>query len=337
MLISEIGELALIERLRRLIESEQGKDGDLVVSLGDDAAVFTSKSNLLSVMTTDSLIEDVHFSLSTTTPADLGYKTIAVNLSDIAAMAGIPRYALVSLGLNPKTEIRVIEDFYRGMLKAAAICGLKIIGGDTTSAPVLSINVTIWGQVEPRLLRRRSEAKAGQLIMVTGYLGASSAGLALLQNPSLKGKVKEAAALIKVHQLPIPRLNEARIASQCGAGAMEDISDGLATEILHICHESKVGVRINLSQLPVARGVAAVADLTKKDVNDFVLYGGEDYELIFTANKIDASRIKTEIETVTGTPVALIGEIRSVSERIALIDIEGKTKELVHHGYEHFA
>lgn len=336
MLVKDIGELDLIERIRRLIENKQERAADVIVSLGDDAAVVTSEGNSYIVLTTDSLIEDVHFTLKTSTGYALGYKSMSIGVSDIAAMAALPKYALVSLGLKPQTEVKLVEDFYYGLIDAASQNGLKILGGDITSALSFTVTLTVVGFVEPPFLRKRCEAQLGDVIMVTGYLGASSAGLALLQDRSLKRKVKEADLLIKAHQFPTPRVNEARVASRWGAHAMEDISDGLASELLHICQESRVGAEIKLDLLPLAKGVEKVAKLTEKKITDFVLYGGEDYELVFTASRADASRIKTEIESKTSTAVSIIGEILPADERITFINSKGKRIELIHHGYEHF-
>lgn len=334
--IEDVGEFGLIEKLKRLIESKQGKDDDVVVSIGDDAAVITSEGKFYTILTTDSLVENIHFRLATTSPLALGYKAMAINLSDIAAMAGIAKYASISIGLKPQTEVDFVEKFCKGALQAGQMYGVKIIGGDTTSAPALMINVTVLGQVEPVYLRRRSEAKIGDLILVTGRLGASKAGLELLENPALREKINRSDTLIKAHQFPTPRLTEARLASRYGAHAMEDISDGLASEIIHISEESKVGAEIYLAGLPVDPDAARVAEIKGKSPSDFALYGGEDYELVFTAGKDDASKIKAKVEGDTSTSVSIMGEIVSAREGASLIDNKGYKRKLVGHGYEHF-
>lgn len=334
--IEDVGEFGLIEKLRRLIRTKQGKDTDMVVPIGDDAAVLVTGGKFYTILTTDSLIENIHFRLATISSFALGYKAMAINLSDIAAMAGIAKYASISIGLKPRTEVSFVESFYKGALQAGQKYGVKIVGGDTTSAPALMINVTVLGQVEPACLRRRSEAQIDDLILVTGRLGASKAGLELLEDTVLRKKTKQSDALIKAHQFPTPRLTEARLASKCGAHAMEDISDGLTSEIIHISEESKVGAEIYLADLPIDPEIAQVAEIKGKSPSDFALYGGEDYELVFTAAEGDTSKIKAKVEGETSTLVSIVGKIVSAEKGISLIDGRGRKRKLVGHGYEHF-
>lgn len=334
--IEDIGEFGLIEKLKKLVEAKQSKDANIVISIGDDAAVIDTGGKFYTILTTDSLVENIHFKLPMMPPFALGYKAMAINLSDIAAMAGLPTYALISVGLKQRTEVEFVEELYKGALQAGEQYGVKIVGGDTTSAPALMISLSVLGQVEPAILRRRSEAKVGDLILVTGELGASSAGLELMKDPSFRNKIDQADALIKAHQFPTPRLNEARLVSKYGAHAMEDISDGLASEIIHISQESKVGAQIHLDSLPISSGVTQIAQLKGENQFDFALYGGEDYELVFTANREAVSKIKAQVEAETRTKVSIIGEIVSERDRISLVNSKGRREKLVQHGYEHF-
>ncbi|MDI6689983.1 MAG: thiamine-phosphate kinase [Actinomycetota bacterium] len=333
MLIEDIGEFGLIRRISKMAAV---KDKRIIVPIGDDAAVVTSDPNLLLILTSDILVEGVHFKLDTTSPNELGYKAMAINISDIAAMAGIPRFALVSMGLKPKTSVEFAEAIYRGMMKAIRKYHLTLVGGDTTEAPHITLSVTIIGEVEPAYLRRRSEATIGDKILVTGRLGASKAGLELLLNPQFKGSFRYEKSLRRAHLVPIPRVVEARIASKHGAHAMEDISDGLASEINHICEESRVGARILAYRIPVAKGVREIALALGKKPLDFALYGGEDYEIVFTAPPSKAEEIKNCLLGETGTLVTEVGEIVDRKEGICLVNKEGKVSQLTTFGYEHF-
>ncbi|MDP3012602.1 MAG: thiamine-phosphate kinase, partial [Candidatus Subteraquimicrobiales bacterium] len=302
MKIKDVGEFKLIEEIAKLVSI---KDDKVIVGIGDDAAIVKTSEGQLAVLTTDILVEDVHFRLDLTSPYQLGYKSFVVNISDIAAMAALPRFALVSMALNPNTKSEFVQNLYKGMLKAANTYGVSIVGGDTTSSEKLIISVTIIGEVESNLFRLRSEAKVGDRILVTGELGASSMGLRLLSNKTKKSWDK----LVNAHLSPVPRVYEARTASQLGAHAMEDISDGLIGEIKHICEKSNVGAKIYLNQLPITPEVFEAAAKLKVNAYDFALYGGEDYEIVFTAPPEKTEKIKRGVFRKTNTPVTEIGKI----------------------------
>jgi len=331
MRIEDIGEFGLIERIARLVKI---KDENVLLGIGDDAAVVKASPEFLTLLTSDILIENVHFRLDFTTAYQLGYKAIVSNISDIAAMAGLPRYGLISLGIKAGTEVGFIEDLYQGILAGAGEYKAEIVGGDTVqSSAGLVIAVALTGKVEPNLLRKRSGAQVGDAILVTGQLGASAAGLYLLLNP--EKETPKAESLKKAHLLPKARVREARIAARLGATAIEDISDGLASEIGHICEQSRVGAKIFSSHVPVAEGVAEVGQLSVRSALQLALEGGEDYELVITAPTAKAEVIAREIFEETGTPVVFVGEIIEQSEGVILVDEEGKTTPLGK-GYEHF-
>lgn len=331
MHIEDIGEFGLIERIARLVKI---KDENVLLGIGDDAAAVKADSELLTLLTSDILIENVHFRLDFSTAYQLGYKAIISNISDIAAMAGLPRYGLISLGIKPGTEVGFIEDLYQGILAGAGEYKVEIVGGDTVqSLAGLVIAVALTGEVEPNLLRKRSGAQLGDSILVTGKLGASAAGLYLLLNP--EKEVPQAEILKKVHLLPKARVQEARIAARLGATALEDISDGLASEIGHICEQSQVGAKIFSSQVPIAEGVAQVGQLSGRSALELALKGGEDYELVMIAPAASAHEIAREIFKETATSVTAVGEIIESSEEMVLVDEEGKATPLGK-GYEHF-
>lgn len=329
----DIGETGLIGEISKILTAA---DSDVVVPIGDDAAVVKSRRDLLQVLTTDILVENVHFRVDTAGPFEIGYKAIVVNVSDIAAMAGLPRFALISLGLRADTHVDFVKAFCRGAAKAAHEYGLTIIGGDTTRSSELIVNVAMIGEVELTMIRRRSEAQIGDKIVVTGDLGASAAGLFLLSDSGLQQRTRYSEELKQAHLLPKARVREARIAAKGGAHAMEDISDGLASEIRHICELSKVGAEIKVDSIPVASGVEEVARLVGKDASNLALYGGEDFELVFTASESDWPKIKEEIETETGTKITVVGEIVDAKEGIFLAGPNDKRTVLASYGYEHF-
>ena len=296
MKVSEIGEFGLIERLSKMAQQTADKHQEawkqLVVGIGDDAAAYFS-NNEIQLATVDSLVQDVHFSLSYMSWQELGWKSIAVNLSDIAAMGGFPRYALVSLGLPGNTEVENVIDLYRGMFDIAGKFGVAIVGGDTVSSPFVFISVTIIGSagVKNRNILKRSAAKPGDQIAVTNYLGASAAGLEMLKN-NLKFKPKLFKQLRQAHLTPNPRVNEGQLLVQKGVKCGMDISDGLIGDLAHICQESKVGAQINIDLVPVS---PAVKDCFGERALELALTGGEDYELLFTASPRVMNKVKKAI------------------------------------------
>ncbi|MEW5705991.1 MAG: thiamine-phosphate kinase [Actinomycetota bacterium] len=332
MKVKDIGEFGLIERIAKIVEYA---DERVILAIGDDTAVVKPTKLDYTLLTTDLLVENVHFTLNTITPWQLGYKSISVNLSDIAAMGGIPNYAVISLALSPETEVSLVEDMYRGMADVSRKYGLRVVGGDITKSDRLIINVAMIGEVEDSSLCRRSDAKVGDIIMVTGVLGASAAGLRIVLNPAIEKTVREAQELKKAHFLPEPRLKEGRILASIGINAMEDISDGLASEIKHICEASLVGARLFMNKIPIAKGVESVASLTGEKAIDIALSGGEDYELVFTAPKELELEIVESLAKI-GTKVTVVGEIVNSSEGISIIDWSGSKKPLDISGYTHF-
>jgi len=328
MYIEDVGESGLIEKIANLVKV---KNKDIIVPIGDDAAVVRTSPGYYMVFTTDFLIEGVHFDLSQVSAYQLGRKSMLVNISDIAAMSATPVYALVSLGIKPKTKVEFVEELYEGMADVSKEYNFAIIGGDTVSSPYsLAINVAMVGKVEPNLVTKRSGARVGDKILVTGELGASAAGFFLLNS-----KIKANDYLIKTHLEPVPRLKEAQISAGCGAHAIEDVSDGLASEIFHICDASKVGAVIYEENLPISRGVKNVADIVGKTPEDFALYGGEDYEIVITISSDKADYLMEQVLSKTGTVVSIVGEIVEKKKGIGLL-AKDNIKKPLSKGYDHF-
>lgn len=338
MKISQLGERGLILRIRSGVGS--GAPG-VVVGIGDDCAVLTLPDSTRLLATTDLLLEDIHFRRRYAEPADIGWKALAVNLSDIAAMGGTPRFALVALGCPAGTEVEEIDAFYEGMRLAAAPHGVAIVGGDTSSSPGgWIVNVTLLGELAgaPRL---RSGARPGDLIAVTGTLGESAAGLALLEATpgSVSDKFDKATLdrVRRVHLRPVARVAEGRwLHGSAAVSSMIDLSDGLATDLGHIARESGVGARVSLDSLPISMEVQSVAAALGRDPTELAVSEGEDYELLLTADPPAIQRLAAGLQAATGTLLTVIGKVVEVEAGVQFVNAQGEPVP-VRGGFEHFS
>ncbi|GBD11683.1 Thiamine-monophosphate kinase [bacterium HR23] len=283
MQVSALGEFPLIERLARLVQREgcplslpDHLATPLLVGIGDDAAAWQAGS-LVQVFTTDTLVDGVHFRFAHASPWEVGWKAMAVNLSDVSAMGALPQYALVTLGLPPDVPVAWVDDLYRGMLSALSRYGGVIAGGDIVRSPMLFITVAMTGVTDLPLLLR-STARSGDAIAVTGPLGASAGGLRLQEHPiPLPAEVR--SALHEAHFLPKPRVAEGRLLAREGIRCAIDISDGLVDDLRKLCQASGISAQITLARVPVH---PAVRQAFPQDAYVLALSGGEDYELLFT-------------------------------------------------------
>ncbi|MBI3990136.1 MAG: thiamine-phosphate kinase [candidate division NC10 bacterium] len=349
--MSAIGEFGLIDRIRK---GGLAVAPGVLVGIGDDAAILEPSPGNLLVATTDLLIEGVHFRTEFASPYAIGRKAMAVNVSDIAAMGGIPRHALIALAIPQEVPVEFIEDFYRGLREEGARDQIAIVGGDTSSSPSgLALFLALLGEVERDRYLTRGGAKAGDNIWVTGRLGASAAWLAALEagfrvagegsgvitGPGIERlAAEEREALveaIQAHLFPTPRVKEGRALTMAGVvSAMIDISDGLASDLGHILTESGVSAKVYRERLPLHPATAVVGRLLGQDPWVYAIQGGEDYELLFTS--------PNGPWTVEGTLAAegltlpiLIGEVVEGKEGGFLIDSFGGSKPLTG-GYQHF-
>jgi thiamine-monophosphate kinase len=330
MKVSEIGEFGLIDLLAKMVaEAQTDKSSPgLILGIGDDAAVWKC-TDAIQLATVDSMVQDVHFSLETTTWKDLGWKSLAINLSDIAAMGGIPRYALVALSLPAETEAADITTLYQGMLELATIFNVAIIGGNISRAMEVSITITVIGSSTGQSILKRSAAKPGDVIAVTGYPGSAAAGLEMIVK-NLRFQPTVTQYLNNAFQRPTPRIAEGQALVKHGVAAAIDISDGLLADLRHICKASGVGARIITDSLPIHDVVKV--NFPQKALS-LSLGGGEDYELLFTASESVIKDIKNEL----GCPVTVIGEITGDEPgKISLVDAGGRPVKIGRTGWTHF-
>jgi thiamine-monophosphate kinase len=316
--VGEAGERALIERIRRRLPAPPPF---VVVGIGDDAAVVEPDRNRLEVITTDSLVEGVHFDRTFVAPADIGHKALAVNLSDLAAMGAAPRVALLSLVLPSALLVTDIDAVIDGMAALALRARISIVGGNIARSPgPLIVDVTVTGSVHRRRVLARAGARAGDDLYVTGALGGAAAGLRMLQrNPRCTGSAVER------YRRPEPRTRFGIMLGRNGAArACIDLSDGLAAGVRQLADASGLGAVIEADDVPLADG-ATLAD---------ALGGGEDYELLFAVSAKMRSRLNNARRLANDLPVTRIGRLMPAGP--ALINRGGKTENLPA-GFEHFS
>jgi thiamine-monophosphate kinase len=333
MKIGEFGERAIIKEIAQMLQ--KGSDSDYV-GIGDDAALTQPSEGMWLTTSKDMLVEGVHFLLHAITAHDLGYKSLAVNISDIAAMGALPRHAYVALALPKETKVDYIREFYRGALEAADRYNMAISGGDTVGSPgPLVVSVTVQGEVKREQALLRSGASPGDVLCTTGALGASAAGLALLlQEIHCSDDVRKAALL--AHNRPQPRVEAGAYLAESGAAtAAMDLSDGLLKDLSEICEASNCGALLYEEYLPIHPAASAVAEGMDKPPLEFVLNGGEDYELLFTLDALQAPVVIENYHNRFGTQVHRIGEMcRELG--IWMITKDGKREQLQFKGFKHF-
>jgi thiamine-monophosphate kinase len=334
MSASPTTERRLIEIIRRAVPTAPG----VRVGIGDDCAVLEPDAGSVLLATTDLLIEDVHFRRRWATPFDIGWKSLAVNLSDIASMGGRPRWALIALACPEAVSVAEAEAFYTGIRSLASEHDVAIVGGDTAASPgAWIINVTLIGDTA-RAPVTRSTANVGDVIAVTGSLGRSAAGLALLETTPAPRSLAAAtgADVTAAHLRPRPRTPEGQWLGATGAvTSMIDLSDGLATDLGHLCEESGVGARVELGRLPVAATVHAVAQALGRDPLPWVTGGGEDYELLLTCAPAAFERLAEGLVAATGTRLSAVGQMTAAVDGVRYLDADGRVVA-VRAGFEHF-
>ena len=333
--VKDMGEQGLLAKLQRFCPAD---------IIGDDGAVLPLLANQNLVVTTDVLVDNVHFSQQTTSPEDVGWRAAAANLSDLAAMGAMPLGITIGLSLPGETPVAWVEALYQGCDRCLKTYQTNIVGGDICRSSVISVAITAFGQVKPDRVIRRFTAQPGDTIVVTGIHGASRAGLELLLNPDLGQDLcqNERDNLINSHQRPRPRLDvlphlwnlsEFIPASRNGWIAGMDSSDGLADAVLQICRCSGVGAEIEKSLIPLPLGLTQWVSL--EDAIAWALYGGEDFELVLCLPELAAAQFVKKL----GKPTAIIGKI-TTEKTVILQDSLGSgfQEELsLSQGFQHFS
>lgn len=334
MQIKDLGEFGVIDLLNKMVARERkGPDNGapfafrLLVDTGDDTAAWRA-GKATELFTTDTVVEEVHFTRATTPWRDLGWKSLASNVSDIAAMGGLPQYALITLGLPPETEVEDIKELYRGMLEIGNKYGVAIIGGDMVRSPVVFITVSLTGvQSDYPLLR--STAAPGDQVAVTGYVGTSGGGLKLLLEG---GQASSQAAdyLVKGHRRPQPAVAEGRILVEAGVRTAMDVSDGLLDDLSKLCLASGVVARLFTQQAPAH---PSLKEAFPDQYLDLALNSGEDYVLLFTAPPERMAEVMCRLPA----GAAVVGEITvGTPGQVILVDSSGVETVAGRGGWDHF-
>lgn len=333
MKLQEIGEFGLIDKLSK---GCLFKENHVIRAIGDDAAVFNHPAGETVVVTTDMLVERVHFLRNVTTGFNVGYKALAVNLSDIAAMGASAREAFISIAIPEDCSIEFIEDIYEGIKYLAAGFQVNLLGGDTTgSLKDLVINVAVVGSAPKHEILYRGGAKKGDVIYCTGFLGDSRAGCHLIVN-GIKTESDVFEALKKAHWIPRPMLLEGKfLGAFGGVHAAIDISDGLSSDLFHILEQSRVGAKIFAEKVPISENLKRFCEQFSLDPVKYAIDGGEDYALLFTVSPDQAENLYKKYHEIFEIPLFEIGEIND-SDQLVLEFPNGKTEQILPAGWNHF-
>jgi thiamine-monophosphate kinase len=334
--VNTLGEFGLIDHLTRNNETRQAST---ILSVGDDAAVIDHFGKQ-TVISTDLLVEGVHFDLMYTPLKHLGYKSIVVNLSDIYAMNATPTQVTVSIAFSNRFSVEALDELYEGMYAACEKYNVDLVGGDTSTSPKgLIISVTALGEVTPNEFVTRSGAQKGDLICVSGFLGGAFLGLTLLErekkifleNPGVQPDLENEAYIVGKLLKPEARQDivEWLAANDIKPTSMMDISDGLSSDMLHICKQSQCGAVLYEEKFPIHDDARQFAYKLELDPTACALSGGEDYELLFTISQSDYDKI------VLSEEISVIGYITEPEKKATLITKGGNVHELIAQGWQH--
>ena len=343
----ELGERGLVERIRSRFAALPGV---LTVGIGDDAAVAPAVRGALEVLTTDALVEGVHFDLAWSSFADVGYKALAVNVSDIAAMGAAPRLALLSLILPDSLAVADLDALLGGFAEMAAEARVTLAGGNLTRSPAaagsspdgssrgpLVVDVTAVGSVRPRKILTRAGGRPGDVLYLTGTIGAAAAGLGWLRAQGRSGREPEDEALrecVARHRRPAPRLRIGALAGQNrAASACMDLSDGLADAVRQVAEQSGTGARIDGAALPIHPGAALWFSSQGQDPALAAIAGGDDYELLLAVPAKHRGRFRSVVQQARGVPLTRIGELTKDRD---LVVVRGDRREPLPAGFLHF-
>ncbi|WP_159884730.1 thiamine-phosphate kinase [Paenibacillus puerhi] len=319
------------------------QEGGVAVGIGDDAAVVNVNSGTQLILTCDTMTEEIHFKRITMPDRDVGFKAMASAVSDIAAMGGLPRFALISLTVPAGNNVERVRSMYEGLYDCAGRFGISIVGGDTTSsAGGITLSVTVIGETPAGQALLRSSAQPGDVVFATGYMGRSAAGLEWLLRQNLPSEQwdesagSEHAKLVEAHCRPLPQVEAGLALSRSGVcHALNDISDGLSSEVWEIAEASGVSIDLLEERIPIAEELRAYAAAQGRDPLEYVLTGGEDYQLLGTAAAEQALALQQALGEA-GIALHVIGHVHSGPAGVRLIRSGGDTLTLERQGYNHF-
>jgi thiamine-monophosphate kinase len=332
----DLTEDELIAVITRLLS---GDTPGVVVGVGDDAGVLATSVGQ-PVLTTDLLLEGVHFERPTISAHDLGAKAVTVNVSDVAAMGASPRAALAAIGVPAQIETSWVVELVGGMREACTEHAMALVGGDTNAAEAVVVSVAVLGEVAPGRAVRRDGARPGDAIVVTGSLGGAAGGLALSRADAATTATALSRPwgrrLLDALTRPVARVGEGQILARSGAHAMIDLSDGLAKDLSRVCSASGVGARVELGSVPISEALRDGADALGVDALELALTGGEDYELLATMSEDDADAARRALDDRFGVTLTVVGTIID-GDGIVAARPDGGEAPLEPRGWDHFA
>lgn len=330
MNLQQIGEFGFIDRIQKRFSTPD----TVPLGIGDDVAAVLPSPRKLTLLTTDTLQEAVHFDRSLSSFFQVGYKSVSVNISDIAAMGGEARYFLISLGLTDRMELADLDKLYRGIAKASREAGIFLVGGNTCrSEKHFFISITLLGEIAKKEMILRSGAKVGDALYVTGTLGDASAGLALLKK---KENRRTFSRLIGRYQSPQARFCEGRFLAKKGIpSAMIDISDGLTADLVRLMRQSRVGAELRLDHIPLSKSLVRYTSQCGRDPLQFALNGGEDYELLFSVPEKKVRRLEGCVKNGLIQAVR-IGTIVPIKTGLVIKNSDESRTKIEPKGYDHF-
>jgi thiamine-monophosphate kinase len=335
--VGDIGEFGLIRRIGDLLNRDGIRSERVTLGIGDDTASFVPRPGYELLVTCDCVVEGRHYLPGKISPLDLGRRAMALNISDIGAMGGRPLYALISLGLKADILVRDVEEMYRGFLRELNPFGASIIGGNLTkSANGMFIDITLIGEVEQGKGVRRSGARPGDVILVTGYPGQGAAGLQLLLHEPDDSQISE-HPLVKIYNNPSHKAQVGEAIAKTGrATAMIDTSDGFLGDLGHICDESGVGAELFKDKLPVSDDLRKAALRLHHDPYDLFLGDSDDYELVITCRPQDVTVLRSVISQCCPVLLTEVGRITDEAGKITLLLPDGERRPVKRSGWDHF-
>ncbi len=335
--VSDIGEFGLIRRISDLLNRDGIRSDRVTVGIGDDTASFLPRPGYEILVTCDCMVEGRHYLPRYISPSDLGRRAMTLNISDIGAMGGRPLYALISLGLKAEILVEDVEEMYRGFLAELNPFDASIIGGNLTqSGNGMFIDITLIGEVEQGKSLRRSGARPGDAILVTGYPGQAGAGLQLLLHAPDDPKLM-AHPLVKIYNTPSHRAQLGEAIAQAGwATAMIDTSDGFLGDLGHICEESGVGAELFQEKIPISEDLRRAALTLHRNPYDFFLGDSDDYELVITCQPQNVALLRSLISQFCPVPLAELGRITGTAREMTLVLPDGERRPVKPSSWDHF-